>query len=527
MPEPATNDLPIETSNFTRAEVDAAIDSLHSNKSPGIDSCIVSEILKNGGEFIRSEIHQICSIVYEKHEAPKQWTSNLIVPIPKKGNPQLMGNYRGISLMSIAAKVYNKILFNRIVPIVDGILRRNQAGFRKNRSCTQQIHILRRIIEGATAKQIPFFITFIDFKKAFDSISRDVMFAILRNYGVPYKIVQAIKVLYDDSTSQVYVNGKLSKEFKVTTGVLQGDVLAPSLFIIVIDYVMKRSEKEFGFITHLRTCRRNLDKKLNDLDYADDIALLEKSLSAAQQQLEETSKNAREVGLEINTDKTKLMIFNSDQNQTIKLNGEIIETVSDFKYLGSHMESSEKDFKIRKGQAWGAFWLLKNIWKSRETSVELKIRIFEASCLSILLYGSETWILTERLKAELDSFGTKCYRQILGIRKRDRISNEKIYERVKQRPLSNKLLKRQLTWVGHILRYDSNEPVRIYGLYEPSRQLCDKFGKVKAGKPKMSYASYISGLITKDISFLAEEIERKAQDRSAWKIMIEHADMYG
>ena len=57
---------------------------------PGIDSCIVSEILKNGGEFIRSEIHQICSIVYEKHEAPKQWTSNLIVPIPKKGNPTIV-----------------------------------------------------------------------------------------------------------------------------------------------------------------------------------------------------------------------------------------------------------------------------------------------------------------------------------------------------------------------------------------------------------------------------------------------------
>ena len=354
------------------------------------------------------------------------------------------------------------------------------------------------------------------------------MFAILRNYGVPYKIVQAIKVLYDDSTSRVYVNGKLSKEFKVTTGVLQGDVLAPSLFIIVMDYIMKKSEKEFGFTTHLRTCRRNPDKKLNDLDFADDIALLEGSLSAAQKQLEETSKNAKEVGLDINIGKTKLMIFNSDQNQKISLNGETIETVSDFKYLGSHMESSEKDFKTRKGQAWGAFWLLKEIWKSKVTSIELKIRIFEASCLSILLYGSETWILNEKLLSELDSFGTNCYRHILRIRRGDKISNKTIYERVKQKPLSNKLIKRQLTWVGHILRYDSNEPVRIYGLYEPSNQLCDKFGKVKAGRPKTSYVNYISGLISsRDISLSADEIERKAQDRNAWKIMNEHADKYG
>jgi len=110
-----------------------------------------------------------------------------------------MTNYRGISLLSIAAKVYNKIIFNRLIPVVDKILRLNQAGFRKGCSCIQQIHILRRIIEGATAKGIPFFITIIDFKKAFDSICRKTMFAILRHIGIPDKIVQDIKVLYEDS----------------------------------------------------------------------------------------------------------------------------------------------------------------------------------------------------------------------------------------------------------------------------------------------------------------------------------------
>ena len=120
------------------------------------------------------------------------------------------------------------------------------------------------------------------------------------------------------------------------------------------------------------------------------------------------------------------------------------------------------------------------------------------------------------------------YRSEQEFKRISRIPNKTIYEKVKQTPLSNKLTKRQLAWVGHILRYDSNEPVRIYGLYEPSRQLCDKFGKVKAGKPKTSYVKYISGLIsTKDISLSAEEIERNAQDRNAWKIMIEHADKYG
>ena len=65
--------------------------------------------------------NNICNDVFEHREAPKQWKSNLIVPVPKKGNLQLMTNYRGISLMSIAAKVYNKIIFNRLIPVVDKI----------------------------------------------------------------------------------------------------------------------------------------------------------------------------------------------------------------------------------------------------------------------------------------------------------------------------------------------------------------------------------------------------------------------
>ena len=91
----------------------------------------------------------------------------IIVPLPKKGDLSLMTNYRGISLLSIAAKVYNKILLNRIRDEVDPILRMNQAGFRPGRSCAQQIHILRRVLEGCRDYQLSLVVTFIDFKKAF------------------------------------------------------------------------------------------------------------------------------------------------------------------------------------------------------------------------------------------------------------------------------------------------------------------------------------------------------------------------
>ena len=128
------------------------------------DNCGSSSLV---GEVMANIEHKFCSEVFTSHSPPDQWITNVIVPLPKKGDLGLMTNYRGITLMSIAAKVYNKILLSRIRDHVDQILRKNQAGFRPGRSCAQQIHILRRIIEAFGSYQLPLTITFIDFKKAF------------------------------------------------------------------------------------------------------------------------------------------------------------------------------------------------------------------------------------------------------------------------------------------------------------------------------------------------------------------------
>ena len=159
-----------------------------------------------------------------------------------------MNNYRGISLMSIWAKLYNKVLLNRIRPVVDPILRNNQAGFRPGRSTTEQVNALRRIIEGAKRKNLALVIVFLEIKKAFDSISRPAMFEILRLYGISEIIVNAISQLYTNSKGMVSENGNCSESFEINTSVLQGDVLAPFLFVIVIDFILNKSSQNFGFI---------------------------------------------------------------------------------------------------------------------------------------------------------------------------------------------------------------------------------------------------------------------------------------
>ena len=133
LPPPAAQDLPIETNPPTREETLLAICQMKQKQGCQTRQCNYSWSTSewwwwNGG-------HYFCTEVFSSLIPPSQWTTSIIVPLPKKGDLSLMTNhYRGISLLSITAKVYNKILLNRIRDHVDPILRNNQAGFRPGRS---------------------------------------------------------------------------------------------------------------------------------------------------------------------------------------------------------------------------------------------------------------------------------------------------------------------------------------------------------------------------------------------------------
>ena len=264
--------LNIETGPFTCKELEEALAKTKNKKACGLDG-IPPEVWKT--KHFNEELLTFCNKVYDQ-EAIKRWTEGCILPFPKKGDLGDVTNYRGITLTSIAAKIYNQLLLNRIRPQLENVLRRNQNGFRQNRSTVGQILTIRRLIEEIKKNNLKATLLFVDFSKAFDSIHRGKMEEIPRAYGIPNKIVKAIMMLYKNTRSLVRSPDGDTDFFEILAGVLQGDTVAPYLFIICLGYVLRTSadkNNDLGFTLIKARSRRYPAKTLTDIDYADDLAL--------------------------------------------------------------------------------------------------------------------------------------------------------------------------------------------------------------------------------------------------------------
>ena len=279
-----------------------------------------------------------------------------ILPFPKKGDLGLAKNYRGITLTSIAAKIYHALLRNSIEPKIDNILRKKQNGFRRNKFTTSQILTIRRILEGVRAKNLQATLLFVDFTKAFDSIHRGKMEQILLAYGLPKETVAAITILYRNTKVKVRSPDGDTVYFDIVAGVLQGYTLASYLFIIYLDYVLRTSIdkiRENGFELTKKRNRRYPAKTITDPDYADDIAILANTHNQAETLLHSLEQAAAGIGLRVNAHKTKYMCYNQTGDIST-LEGTSLKLVDKFTYLGSSVSSTKKDIDTRLTKAWTA-----------------------------------------------------------------------------------------------------------------------------------------------------------------------------
>ena len=381
-------------------------------------------------------------------------------------------HYRTISLINHSSKILLSVLLQRLKHEIEPHLSEEQAGFRKDRSTVQQILCLRLIAEKHREVNREVFNCFVDFKKAFDLVWHEGLWAVLKSYGVSQKLITIIHNIYKDATAAVMVNGELSEWFPITVGSRQGDPISPSVFLIFLERIMDAVKMlaEKGIRIHGR--------EVYNLKFADDIDLLDMTFDRLQEQLTKLDAESRRYGMQINTDKTKTLIFRRKtitDAESIKLNGEEIENVDNFVYLGSNItwnNDSTEDIKRRIRLATGAYGALKTIWKDKNIRLETKLQLLNTCVFSVLLYAAETWALTKVDEKIIATFENRCYRWLLGINWKEHTTNEEVHERV-GRPCSllDIIKSRKLKLFGHVARMNDDRILKLatFGMMEGNR----------------------------------------------------------
>ena len=439
-----------DTSPISEFELTYALKHIRNGKACGVDA-ITAEILKLPGlaQILTTMLNQ----AFDTGTIPDLWHIQLLIPVPKKGDLSLCDNYRGIALMSITAKLYNKILFYRLSAVLNKRLRPSQNGFRPHRSTTQHILALRILIEASKDHvACPLAIAFIDFSKAFDSIRWDYLEAILALYAVPPKLIRAIMSVYKGTSAQVRTSDGTSDPFLLLQGVLQGDTLAPFLFIIVLDYVLRQAIQDPSLGFKINAGSRRTSKYITDLTYADDIAAISSSAANLQALLLAIERAAQPVGLFINRPKTEAIFYPTSLTPTepLHISSGPIKWVKDFKYLGGLVTSALTDMKKRLHQAWDAARSTRKLWKSALDD-HTKAQLFQSLIGSIALYGSETWTLTKTQRTTFFSGYNSLLRYCLNIHYSTHTKTEVVYARANISRPACVLAKRSLKFVHRTL----------------------------------------------------------------------------
>jgi len=179
--------------------------------------------------------------IWNKEKLPEEWKESIVVPIYKKGNKRDCSNYRGMPLLPATHKMLFNILLSRLISYAEEIIGDHQSGFQRNRSITDNLFCIRQILEKKWEYNEAVHQLFIEFKKAYDSVRREVLYNILIEFGIPKKLVRLIKTY-----SRVRVGKNLSDMFPIKKGLKQGDALSPLLFNFALVYALRRVQVNYN-----------------------------------------------------------------------------------------------------------------------------------------------------------------------------------------------------------------------------------------------------------------------------------------
>nr|CDJ80616.1 RNA-directed DNA polymerase (reverse transcriptase) domain containing protein [Haemonchus contortus] len=354
--------------------------------APGPDR-IKPEHLKSVPTVIIRTLVRLFTRYLSECKVPTSWKTSKTELLYKKGDPDNIGNYRAICLLSVIYNLFTRVILNRIGRMLVEGQSCEQAGLRRGFGTIDHIHTLTRLIEVSREYKMPLCLTFIDLKKAFDTVEAEAVFEALDNQGVPTQYIRMLREFYDSFTTRI---SPFYKEVTVNVerGIRQGDTISPKLFSAALEKNMSHLGWE-DLVVKVDGCH------LHHLRFADDIVLITPNIEQAERMLAEFNSACGKVGLRLNLTKTMFMKKGLVPVAHVTLNG---TNISSYVYLGREinmMNNLAPEPCRRKHAARGAFRNIEEVVK-RTKNIQLRVYLFDTSALRALTHASETWTLRKQ-----------------------------------------------------------------------------------------------------------------------------------
>ena len=440
----------------TMREVKDAIKKLKNNKAAGKDG-IAAELIKMGPARLASRLHRLIVRIWESEQLPEEWKEGVICPIYKKGDKLDCENYRAITILNAAYKVFSQILFSRLSPIAEDFVGSYQAGFVLGRSTTDQIFTVRQILEKCREYQVPTHHLFIDFKAAYDSVDREELWKIMDENGFPGKLIRLIKMTMDGARCCVKISGAESDSFPSEGGLRQGDGISCLCFNMLLEGVMRRADFNM---------RGTIFNRSNQfICFADDMDIVGRTFEAVKNAYTDLKREAEKVGLRVNVAKTKYLLAGGTESlrarigQSVTIDGDEFEVVEEFVYLGSLVTSDNScSREIRRRIISGnrAYFGLHKTLRSQKFSLHTKCSIYKSLIRPVVLYGHETWTMLEEDLRALGVFERRVLRTIFGGVLENGVWRRRMNHELAQlynEPSIRKIAKAgRVQWAGHVSR---------------------------------------------------------------------------
>ncbi|KAK3539601.1 hypothetical protein QTP70_010244 [Hemibagrus guttatus] len=387
----------------------------------------------------------VCKTKRSKIEKKTKWWI-----FKNKGDVQSCSNYRGIKLMSHTMKLWERVVearFRKVVEICE-----QQYGFMPRKSTTDAIFSLRILMEKYRDGQRELHCVFVDLEKVYDRVPREELWYCMRKSGVAEKYVRVVQDVYERSRTVVRCAVGQTEEFKVEVGLHQGSALSPFLFAIVMDQLSEEVRQESPWT----------------MMFADDIVICSESREQVEENLERWRSELERRGMKVSRSKTEYMCVNEREGSgTVRLQGEEVKKVQEFKYLGSTVQSNGecgKEVKKRVQADWNGWRKVSGVLYD----MRIKKKVYRTVVRPAMLYGLETVSLRKRQESELEVAELKMLRFSLGVTRLDRIRNEYIRGTAHVGRLGDKVREARLRWFGHVQRreiYNINTiAIRVYNI---------------------------------------------------------------